>query len=67
MSPPPGGALTLANIFILPSQQRNIVQTTHDGDGATGYDNDDDGDGGTDEDVDDDCDGATEDNVRRDG
>jgi hypothetical protein len=40
MPPPLGSATTSANFFILPSSQRNIVQT----DGARGDEVDDDGD-----------------------
>ena len=43
------------------------MQTTHDGDGAMGCDDNDDDDGAIDDDVDDDCEGAADDDVRRDG
>ena len=43
------------------------MQTTHDGNGATGCDDNDDDNFTIDDNVDDDCEGAEDDDVRRDG
>ena len=68
MPPPSRSALTnVGPFFISLSWQRTIMQTKHDGDGATGWDDNDDDNGTMDDNVDDDCEGAADDEVRRDG